>query len=177
MTSPNYSSPFAPSNSANVTFTTYQNIYVYSTWTLWTAYSLAVAATIFAVSIGLGAMLLNDASYDRNFSTILRISRAATVDEKVLQNESNGSLPLPKRLSQARVVMPSSSFEPEKVQTGGVVEGSMDDEIVAPGAALLQAKLPDYMEIPIPSPELSLLSEGGFDTLLEWNGNNRHNNS
>ncbi|TIA32899.1 hypothetical protein D6C78_07919 [Aureobasidium pullulans] len=87
---PNYSSLHAPTPDANVTFTSFQNVYIYDSRTLWIAYGLAIAFTSIALFIGTTAMILNSASYNNNFSTVLRVSRSSRMSTEVQDRESDG---------------------------------------------------------------------------------------
>lgn len=102
---PNYSSPYAPEAKENVTFTSYHNIYVYDSRTLWTAYGLAIGFTTLSVTIGMVALSLNNAAYTNDFSTVLRVSRSTDLVEEIYDNEWDGSRPLPKHLAKARALI------------------------------------------------------------------------
>lgn len=99
---PNASSPFAPSL-VNVTSDVYQNVYAYAAVKLWLAYGIAIGFTLLGVVFGLSAIILNDASYSNDFSTILRTARYARLSREVNLIDSGGSDPLPKHLSEATV--------------------------------------------------------------------------
>jgi uncharacterized membrane protein YgaE (UPF0421/DUF939 family) len=85
--------------------TIFQNVYIYDSRTLWIAYGLAITFTLIAVCIGLTAILLNNASYNNNFSTVLRISRSSKMSTEVQELESDGSEPLSKHLAQAKLLI------------------------------------------------------------------------
>lgn len=87
----------------NVTFTSYHNVYAYNRHTLWIAYGIAIGFTLIAVAIGTLALLSNGSAYSNNFSTVLRVKK--TMGEEILENEGDGSEPLPKRLAKARVLL------------------------------------------------------------------------
>lgn len=111
---PNYSSPFAPEAQTKVTLTTYHNVYSYSKRTLYIAYGASISFTVLAVAIGVGSLFSNGASYDRNFSTLLRVARTAALSEEITAEDGNGYQPLSKRLENARVVISSRLVEETK---------------------------------------------------------------
>ena len=100
---PNYSSPFAPPELANVSLTTSQNIYLYDKTTLWIAYGLSMLFTALAVLIGMVAMLSNGESYSNSFSSIVRVARTADLSAEVRGKDGSGSDPLPPYLKEARL--------------------------------------------------------------------------
>ena len=112
---PNYSSPYAPAEKTTVTFNRYHNVYIYSASTLWVAYGLAILLTSVALGLGVTSMVLNNASFTNDFSTILRTSRAAPMSEEVREVESEGRQPLPRRLAAARVMIGSYRFVCPKI--------------------------------------------------------------
>jgi len=81
----------------------YQNVYVYAPARLWIAYGLAILFTAIAVIIGLLAMVLNGVAYSNHFSTVLRTTRFANIDPKVLPDDGDGKDPMPNRLARAVV--------------------------------------------------------------------------
>jgi hypothetical protein len=87
----------------NVTLWRYHNIYKYDQQLLWITYGLSIAGTLLAVAGGLLALILNQASYSDNFSTMLRISQVAQLNVDVMNNDGLGHDPLPKYLKVARV--------------------------------------------------------------------------
>jgi len=80
-----------------------RNIYVYDAVTLWVAYGLTTAFAALVLIAGLVAMLLNNAAYDTNFSTILRASRVshpAMTDQAAMNlTRDGGSRPVPRALA------------------------------------------------------------------------------
>lgn len=62
---------------ANVTRSSFHNVYVYTAPTLWIAYGLATFVTLIGVIFGLRATLSSNASYSTDFSTIVRATRHA----------------------------------------------------------------------------------------------------
>ena len=84
-----------------------------------------------AVAIGFVAMLSNGASYDSNFSTILRVGRIARLGTEVIGGEDDGRQPLPKHLVHARLLMRERPEVPPKssssVQTADVEETLLDE--------------------------------------------------
>lgn len=100
---PNYSSPFAPERLTNVTSELTLNIYVYASTTLWLAYGLAILFACIIVAFGATLMFVHNASYNGNFSTVFRASRAAEISAEVAHEDGNAHEPLPKYLARARV--------------------------------------------------------------------------
>ena len=99
---PNYSSIYAPP-STDVNLPAYHNIYAYSEWKLWLAYSIAILLAAIAVFVGLVAMILNGASYSNNFSTVFRVARSAEINVTIEGDDEDGRDPLPSYLSKAQV--------------------------------------------------------------------------
>ena len=103
MLRPNYSSPHAPIEDTEVTFNTYQNIYVYSASTLWTAYGLAIFFALIALALGFRALFLNNGSFTNDFSTVLRTCRDAALSAELRSEDRDGCQPLPERLAKSRI--------------------------------------------------------------------------
>lgn len=96
---PNKSSPFFPPP-ANVAFATISNVYEYSQKKLWLAYGIAIGVSLAAVVVGLVVMWLNDAAYNNSFSSLLRLSRGAQLNRKIVPKDYDGREPLPKYLEK-----------------------------------------------------------------------------
>lgn len=103
---PNYSSPNAPPKIPVTQFTA-QTIYSYAPKKLWAAYGAATLFTFGSVIIGFLIILMNDASYDNSFSTVLRVSRAAELSVEVQDVDLSGKSPLPPYLAKATVTISS----------------------------------------------------------------------
>lgn len=106
---PNVSSAYLP-NKSEVISTTGENIYIYSASKLWLAYGLAVGATAIIASLGLAAMIANEASFTNRFSTILRLSRGAQLSYEINHADLSGQDPLPIYAKKATV-----RFSPQSV--------------------------------------------------------------
>ncbi|KAH8816636.1 hypothetical protein F5884DRAFT_663758 [Xylogone sp. PMI_703] len=102
---PNRSSPYAPPSTL-VFLPQYRNIFIYSPWKLWLAYGISILFSTTGVIIGLFAMLSNGASYNNNFSTILRTSKHANINTAINPVDATGREPLPKYLAKAAVLFP-----------------------------------------------------------------------
>lgn len=90
-----------------MTLPAYHNVYIYSRSTLWIAYGLAIAFSVVSVLLGLSVMVMNGASFDDSFSTILRVSKTAELMTEFRSEGEDGRLPLPAYLEKARLVMSS----------------------------------------------------------------------
>ena len=55
--------------------------------------------------VGFFIILVNDASYDNSFSTVLRVSRAAELSVEVQDVDLSGKSPLPPYLAKATVTI------------------------------------------------------------------------
>lgn len=99
---PNASSAYLP-DKTEVTSTTGENIYIYAASKLWLAYGLAVGATAVIASLGLAAMIANNASFSDKFSTILRLSRGAQLNYEINHTDLSGRDPLPAYAKKATV--------------------------------------------------------------------------
>jgi hypothetical protein len=113
---PNYSSVFAPQRLINVSLPIHSNEYNYDIFTLWIAYGLSILTTLIAVTVGLAAIVLTGASYSDNFSTSLRVSRAADLsvpevrrDYEGGSEDDDGRDPLPRFLGEGRLIVGSGS--------------------------------------------------------------------
>ncbi|KAI1302216.1 hypothetical protein F5Y03DRAFT_362063 [Xylaria venustula] len=98
----NLSSPFRPPP-VNVTFTTLNSVYSYSPTSLWIAYGAAILASSLSLVVGIMAILPNSASYNSDFSTILRAAHGIMLSSPVQLQDINGASPLPKYLETAKV--------------------------------------------------------------------------
>ena len=106
---PNLTSEFAPPP-ANVTFSSYRNVYVYSAVKLWIAYGLALLSTSIAVAIGLIAVVRGGASYSDDFSSTFRVARATSMKVELKQQQNmDGKDPLPLYLSKMELVLDVSA--------------------------------------------------------------------
>ncbi|OQO04768.1 hypothetical protein B0A48_09692 [Cryoendolithus antarcticus] len=104
------SSPFAPAP-VPVTFTSYDTVYAYSATTLWVAYGLAIALSTVAIAIGLYSMIVERAYYSADFSTIMRVTRAARLSSTIADEDTAGRSPLPKHLANANISFRKSTKE------------------------------------------------------------------
>ncbi|QDS72737.1 hypothetical protein FKW77_003922 [Venturia effusa] len=94
----------ATSPTTKVTFNSPQNRYVYTWWRLVAPYISALVLSVLATAIGSWAMLANGMSYTQNFSTVLRTTRNAYMQDAVLHAmDSTGADPLPKHIAKAKV--------------------------------------------------------------------------
>lgn len=77
--------------------------------TLWIAYGSAIFGTALAVAMGWRALWLNGVAYDSSFSTVLRTSRIVSTSAEhngtYDEGDDDGSQPLPKTLSSAKIVV------------------------------------------------------------------------
>ena len=97
----------------NVTHVTFHNVYFYSAFKLWIAYSIALAFAALAVVVGLFSIHVNKASFSNNFSTILRIAKRADTNVNILENDTDGANPLPDYIGNATVVFRYARTEKE----------------------------------------------------------------
>ena len=88
-----------------VTEFTTQNVYVYAAKKLWIAYGLAALLTTGSVIIGILTIFANGASYSNEFSTVLRIARAAELSIEIQESDLGGENPLPSYLAKATVMI------------------------------------------------------------------------
>jgi hypothetical protein len=90
----------------NVTTHSFKTVYVYAWKRLWIAYGLATLFTLAIAALGILAIILNRASYDDTFSTILRASRNAELSVEILPGAMSAESPLPSYLKKATFTMP-----------------------------------------------------------------------
>jgi hypothetical protein len=100
--SPNASSPFKPPV-ANVTFSNFENVYLYTAGKLWLAYGIGICCTLVAVIAGLASVFANGASYSNNFSTVMRVTHGASINTSIGAADMQGEDPLPAHLAAATV--------------------------------------------------------------------------
>lgn len=72
----------------NVTITSYRNIYTYSRPILWVTYGIALGVSVMSVIAGVLVFLASQGTYSSKFSTILRVSQAATISTKFSMEDS-----------------------------------------------------------------------------------------
>ena len=92
-----------------MTIETWCNIYDYSPALLLLPYAFSVALATLAVIWGSICPVSNGASFSPNFSTILRVSREASLTTPVRDEDADGRDPLPEHLAKAGLSFPSSS--------------------------------------------------------------------
>jgi hypothetical protein len=92
-----------------VTIQTWRNIYMYSPAFLWLPYAVSIALATVVVGLGSICLVSNGASFSTSFSTILRVSREASLTTPVREVDADGCDPLPKYLAKAELSFPSSS--------------------------------------------------------------------
>lgn len=78
---------------------------MYTASRLWIAYTLAASCAVIAVALGLYTIVATGASYSNEFSTVLRVSRHAHLDQEVSQGAASGQDPLPKYLAKATLTV------------------------------------------------------------------------
>ncbi|KAI0967657.1 hypothetical protein F4678DRAFT_239427 [Xylaria arbuscula] len=89
--------PFRPPP-VNITFTIINLVYSYSPTSLWIAYGAAILASSLTLVVSIMAILPNNASYNSDFSTIMRAAHGAMLSSPVQPQDINGASPLPKYL-------------------------------------------------------------------------------
>ncbi|KAI1420466.1 hypothetical protein F5Y12DRAFT_719531 [Xylaria sp. FL1777] len=99
---PNLTSPFGPP-AVNVTITTIVPVYSYVPANLWIAYGSAILAASLALIAGIVALISNGASYNNDFSSILRAAHGAALSISIKPQDAHGAAPLPKYLESATV--------------------------------------------------------------------------
>ena len=90
-------------------------MYSYSQPTLLIAYGSAIATAGVAIIVGLVIVYLNGASYDNNFSTVLRVSKTAYIKEDLIDIDDDGRRLLPKALAHSKLTMRVASNKREAV--------------------------------------------------------------
>ncbi|TLD39104.1 hypothetical protein E2P81_ATG00091 [Venturia nashicola] len=94
----------ATASTTKVTFNSPQNRYVYTWWRLVAPYVAALALSILATAIGSWAMLANGMTYTHSFSTVLRTTKNADIQDTLLVGmDSTGADPLPKHIAKAKI--------------------------------------------------------------------------
>lgn len=90
-----------------VTVTAFHLTYQYQPGVLWAAYGTAVVVTLAAALAGLQSIYASGASYSSRFSTSVRIARTTGLD-RLLDDDDDGSDPLPREIGAARMQVVSS---------------------------------------------------------------------
>ena len=101
--SANYSSVFAPAQPSSVALQQSIIVYDYDVLTLWLSYGIAILFTFFAVACGFCAIVANNASFTNDFSTIVRVARAAELSVHLEAEDRGGEDPLPSYLKLAQL--------------------------------------------------------------------------
>jgi hypothetical protein len=86
-----------------VRFTRSESVYSYAATTLWIAYGIAILITALAVSMALMTIIDGNASYSRDFSTIMRMTSGAKLSATITEEDAAGHDPLPARLANAMI--------------------------------------------------------------------------
>ncbi|KAI8950665.1 hypothetical protein F4801DRAFT_602078 [Xylaria longipes] len=105
---PNMTSEYAPPM-PNVTTTTYEPLYQYSSRQLWIAYGVAIAASAVASLFGLLVIFFNDASYSSNFSSVYRTACSSRLDATMQAEDMKATDPLPRYLAKAALYITNSN--------------------------------------------------------------------
>jgi hypothetical protein len=123
------------SHSADVTVTTWPQVYDYAARTLLITYGTVILLCLTAVMVGLGTIFATSTSYSNNFSTILRATRNADISHPV-EDRDDGRDPLPLVIAQATItISPYSRRSSHEALLGEddsvpLVEMSRTDKIV-----------------------------------------------
>jgi hypothetical protein len=86
-----------------VTFTRFESVYTYAATTLWIAYGIAILITAIAVAMALMTIIDGNASYSRDFSTIMRMTSGAKLSATITEEDAAGHDPLSNRLATAMI--------------------------------------------------------------------------
>lgn len=128
---------------------------------LWLAYGLEIFFTILAVGIGVSNILINGASYQNSFSSILRSSQDASLSVKIKEQDMNGKSPLPSYLAKATVTFGSladhkaSSLGRPTVHPGSLTKSQSDELSVSamlspePADAMIEMPLIDFGDLSV----------------------------
>lgn len=77
-------------------------------------------------------MITNRASYSNNFATVLRVGRAARLDQEISPADRQGHEPLPKRLAKARVAFGADSHQEPLLMRAIPESGGNEDKSKSP---------------------------------------------
>ncbi|RDW63470.1 hypothetical protein BP6252_11015 [Coleophoma cylindrospora] len=105
---PNYTSIYAPSN-VTVKYWYSENVYQYSTNTLWIVYGSAIGLAALCVLAGTAVVVTSQAAYSSEFSTFLRVAHNVSLSSEVALQDTSGKDPLPKYLEKTVVRFPSEN--------------------------------------------------------------------
>ena len=97
---------------------------MYSSEKLWISYGIGLFIAALAAAAGVAAMLISNASYSLDFSTILRTVRNANMDIELREEDTDGRNPLAPYLAKARIRLARKDPEAKDVPTGTVVSGA-----------------------------------------------------
>ncbi|KAI4269637.1 MAG: hypothetical protein LQ337_007156 [Flavoplaca oasis] len=86
----------------NVTFVSNENIYRYARRNLLISYSVAFAATLFGVLVGMRALILNGNAHSTRFAAIIATTRSPSL-AALTEGASMGSEPMPKEMLQTKL--------------------------------------------------------------------------
>ena len=88
-------------------------MYAYSSEKLWLAYGLAALCTCLIVASGLVTILLSNATYSNDFSTVFRTTREAHISVAMQTSDFSGVDPLPKHLRDAYITLGGAGTSPQ----------------------------------------------------------------
>lgn len=80
-----------------------RNLYSYNPRDLYIAYGAGLGATLVCLAIGIFALLRNGCSYTNEFSTLIRVTRDASIEGIVPRIHRSGADPLPRVLGRTRM--------------------------------------------------------------------------
>ncbi|KAI0450081.1 hypothetical protein F5B21DRAFT_508512 [Xylaria acuta] len=128
---PNLASAFSPPP-VEVTFATLKPVYSYSPAQLWIAYGAAILAASLTLVVGIVALVSNGASYNGDFSSILRAAYGAVLSFSIQRQDAHGAAPLPKYLESAKVswITPGDCDTKPQPQSGAEDEDSQGENLV-----------------------------------------------
>ena len=92
----------SPEETIDVTYFPTRNIFHYKSRNLVISYSLAIAATIFCVVIGLAATVSNGVSHSSSFSTLLATAQNPRL-RGLFEGSSLGALPLDREIRKVKL--------------------------------------------------------------------------
>jgi hypothetical protein len=104
----------------NVTFPLSVSTYIYAREKLWLTYGIAIPLSVASTIFGTAVMFVGRKSFG-NFSTILRATRHAELDNEVTASDTTGSAPLPRYLAKTHIRF-NIHFDYSGVQDGSSTE-------------------------------------------------------
>ncbi|KAJ8132005.1 hypothetical protein O1611_g1616 [Lasiodiplodia mahajangana] len=139
---PNATSEFAPPM-PNVTITSYEPKYHYSSQQLWIAYGVAIAFSAATSIFGVRAIFFGNASYSNDFSAVYRTAYGSNLDVVMRAEDMKATDPLPRYIAKATLYITSTNstnqLAPRDAQSFTMATGESSETLIERGIETAEA--------------------------------------